>query len=253
MDLQTFHSFLLAMSLTALVVFVALYFVRAGYGVFQSPRWGVAVNNRLAWVLMEAPVLGVMAVMWVLSPRRSELVPTIFFLLFAVHYVQRSFVFPLLMKGRSRMPVAILLMGAVFNLLNGFMQAEWLFYLSPAGSYGTEWLASAPFVVGTAMFLFGMGLNWHSDAVIRQLRRPGDRRHYLPSRGMYRYVTSANYLGELIEWAGWAVLTWSLSGLVFFWWTFANLVPRAHALWQRYRTEFGSAVGSRKRIFPFVY
>ena len=69
----------------------------------------------------------------------------------------------------------------------------------------------------------------------------------------YRYVTSANYLGEIIEWAGWAILTCSLSGLVFFWWTVANLVPRANAIWHRYREEFGSEVGERKRVFPFIY
>lgn len=103
-------------------------------------------------------------------------------------------------------------------------------------------------------FIFaGMGINWHSDSVIRHLRAPGDTRHYLPQRGMYRYVTSANYLGEIVEWVGWAILTWSLSGCIFAWWTVANLVPRADAIWHRYREEFGTQVGSKKRIFPFLY
>ena len=44
-----------------------------------------------------------------------------------------------------------------------------------------------------------------------------------------------------------------LSGLVFLWWTIANLVPRANAIWCRYREEFGDAVGERKRVFPFLY
>ena len=64
---------------------------------------------------------------------------------------------------------------------------------------------------------------------------------------------SANYFGEIIEWTGWAILTWSLSGLVFLWWTVANLVPRANAIWHRYKEEFGDAVGNRKRVFPFLY
>ncbi len=98
-----------------------------------------------------------------------------------------------------------------------------------------------------------MLLNWHSDYIIRHLRKPGDTRHYLPQKGMYRYVTSANYFGEIVEWAGWAILTCSLSGLVFLWWTIANLVPRANAIWCRYREEFGDAVGERKRVFPFLY
>ena len=40
-----------------------------------------------------------------------------------------------LMKGKSRMPLAIMLMGVVFNVLNGLMQGEWLFYLAPEGLY----------------------------------------------------------------------------------------------------------------------
>ena len=94
----------------------------------------------------------------------------------------------------------------------------------------------------------------HSDYVIRHLRRPGDTKHYLPGKGLYRYVTSANYFGELVEWTGFAILTASPAAWVFVWWTFANLVPRADAIHRRYREEFGDeAVGKRKRIIPFLY
>ena len=144
-------------------------------------------------------------------------------------------------------------MGILFNLLNGYMQGEWIFYLAPETMYQPDWFTSPWFIAGTLLFFVGMLVNWHSDYVIRHLRKPGDTRHYLPQKGMYRYVTSANYFGEIIEWAGWAILTCSLSGLVFLWWTIANLVPRAHALWRRYREEFGDAVGEKKRVFPFLY
>ena len=151
------------------------------------------------------------------------------------------------------MPLAIMSMGILFNLLNGYMQGEWIFYLAAEGMYHSGWFTSAWFITGSLLFFAGMFMNWHSDYIIRHLRKPGDTRHYLPQKGMYRYVTSANYLGEIIEWAGWAILTCSLSGLVFFWWTMANLVPRANAIWHRYREEFGSEVGARKRVFPFIY
>lgn len=253
MTQDTFWQFLIAMSLIAVFVFIALYFIKAGYGIFRTSSWGLSINNRLAWTLMEAPVFVVMAVLWCRSGRTASLVPLIFFLLFQLHYFQRSFIFPLLLKGKSRMPLAIMLMGIVFNLLNGFMQGWWLFYLAPETRYTPDWLLTPQFIIGLLLFFTGMAINWHSDHIIRHLRRPGDTRHYLPSKGMYRYVTSANYLGEIIEWAGWAILTWSLSGLVFLWWTVANLVPRANAIWHRYKEEFGDAVGNRKRVFPFLY
>ena len=56
MGQQTFEFLLLAMSALAVIVFVALYYVRAGYGMFHTPKWGLSVNNKLGWVLMEAPV-----------------------------------------------------------------------------------------------------------------------------------------------------------------------------------------------------
>ncbi|MDO4180716.1 MAG: 3-oxo-5-alpha-steroid 4-dehydrogenase, partial [Bacteroidales bacterium] len=131
MQQQTFEFLLLAMSALAVVVFVALFFVRAGYGMFRTSQWGISVNNKLGWVLMEAPVFFVMAHLWWYSEVRFHAAPLVFFLLFELHYFQRSFVFPFLLKGKSRMPVAILLMGVLFNMINGFIQGEWLFYLAP--------------------------------------------------------------------------------------------------------------------------
>lgn len=253
MNATVFNYFLGAMSLIALVVFISLYHVKAGYGIFRTSSWGVAIANKLAWVLMEAPVFLVMCWMWIHSDRRFDPVIVTFFLFFQLHYFQRAFIFPLLLEGRSKMPLAIMSMGILFNLLNGYMQGEWLFNLAPVTLYQPNWFTSPWFVVGTLLFFSGMVINWHSDSVIRHLRQPGDTRHYLPRKGLYRYVTSANYFGEIVEWLGWAVLTCSISGLVFFWWTVANLVPRAHAIWCRYREEFGEEVGERKRVFPFLY
>ncbi len=253
MTTTAFNLFLGIMSLIALFVFVALYFVKAGYGIFRTASWGAAISNKLAWVLMEAPVFLVMCFMWMHSDRRFEPAILAFFLFFQIHYFQRAFIFPLLLKGKSKMPLAIMSMGVLFNLLNGYMQGEWIFYLAPGTMYQSEWFTSPWFIIGTLLFFTGMLVNWHSDYVIRHLRKPGDTRHYLPQKGMYRYVTSANYFGEIVEWAGWAILTCSLSGMVFLWWTIANLVPRANAIWCRYREEFGDAVGERKRVFPFLY
>jgi 3-oxo-5-alpha-steroid 4-dehydrogenase 1 len=120
MNLAAFNLFLGVMSLIALIVFVALYFVKAGYGIFRTSSWGAAISNKLAWILMEAPVFLVMCVMWMYSERRFEPVILTFFLFFQLHYFQRAFIFPLLLKGKSKMPLAIMSMGILFNLLNGY-------------------------------------------------------------------------------------------------------------------------------------
>lgn len=244
-----------AMIALAAVVFIALRYVNPGYGMFYSPKWGPSVGNRLGWVLMEAPVFIAMCLLWAFSPRRAETVPAVMAVLFLIHYFQRSFIFPLLIKGKSRMPVCIALMGITFNLINAYLIGGWLFYVSPADTYPLSWLWSPQFIIGVIVFFTGMGINLHSDWIIRHLRKPGDRRHYIPRGGMFRYVTSANYLGEFTEWVGYAILTWSLPGVIFALWTFANLGPRARSLHARYISEFGDEYRSlrRKYIIPFLW
>lgn len=253
MTLEHFNILLIIMAAIAAIVFVALYFVEAGYGMLFNKRWGAPIPNKIAWVCMEAPVFLVMLLLWAWSDRRFETVPLLFFLFFELHYLQRSFIFPLLIKGKSKMPAGIMAMGIVFNLLNGYIQGMWIFYLSPENMYTAEWLTKPQFIVGTLLFFGGMLVNWQSDYIVRHLRRPGDTNHYLPKGGMFDYVTSANYFGELVEWCGFALLTWSASGALFAWWTFANLVPRANTIWHKYKAMFGPEVGHRKRIIPFIY
>ncbi len=239
----------------AVVVFFALHFVTAGYGMMYDRRWGPTVGNRPGWVLMEAPAWVAMLLLWLLSPRSHSAAPIVMASLFLLHYFQRSFIFPFLIKGKSRMPVCIILMGVTFNLVNAYMIGGWIFYVSPPDLYTLSWLTTPQFIIGTLIFFLGMGLNIHSDHVIRSLRAPGDTRHYIPRRGMYRYVSSGNYFGELVEWTGYAILTWSLGGVAFVAWTFSNLAPRARSIHQRYIREFGEEYRSMntKYIIPFIY
>lgn len=243
------------MIVMAAVVFLALQKFTAGYGMMYNRNWGPTVNNRLGWVLMEAPVFLAMLLFWVLSPRRGEAAPAVMASLFMLHYFQRSFIFPLLIRGKSRMPLSIILMGVVFNLINAYMIGGWIFYVSPEGTYPVDWLWSWEFIAGTIIFFTGMGINIKSDSIIRNLRKPGDTRHYIPKGGMFRYVASANYFGEFLEWCGYAVLTWSLGGVAFALWTFANLAPRARRIHERYMKEFGEDYASlgRKYILPYIY
>ena len=239
----------------SVVVFIALQRIEAPYGMTFSRKWGPSVPNRMGWILMEWPVFIAMVLLWVLSPRRGNLALMVMAVIFLAHYFQRCFIFPFMIKGKNRMSLVVVVLGVVFNLINAYMIGGWLFYVAPADMYGTDWLYSPLFILGTVIFIFGMAVNINSDSIIRGLRKPGDSRHYIPKGGMYRYVTGANYFGELTEWLGYAILSWSLGGLAFFCWTFANLAPRARAVHGRYIREFGEDYTrlNRRYILPFIY
>lgn len=250
-----YYSVVAVMVALAVVVFVALQRVTAGYGMMYTKKWGPAVGNRLGWILMEAPVFVAMLCLWLLSQRRGEPALIVMASLFLLHYFQRSFIFPFLIRGKGKMPLAIIVMGVIFNLVNAYLIGGWLFFVSPEGSYPVSWLYDPLFILGAVVFFAGMGINLQADNIIRHLRKPGDTRHYIPRGGLYRYVTSANYFGELVEWTGYAILTWSAGAAVFVLWTFANLAPRAKKLHQRYENEFGDEYRSLRRryIIPYIY
>ena len=252
--LTTYNTFLWVMAAVAVVVFVALQFFEAGYGYLFDRRYGPPVNNKIGWVLMESPVFVAMCILWAMSDRQWATVPLVLFSMFQLHYFQRSFIFPLLMRGKSKMPLGIVLMGMVFNTLNALMQGGWIFYLAPVDYYA-DWFAKPYIYVGVLLFFAGMFINMQSDYIIRHLRKEGDTRHYIPRGGAFRYVSSANYFGELLEWTGFAIASWSWAGVVFVLWTFANLAPRSASLYKRYAKEFGEEFTSlgRKRIIPFIY
>lgn len=252
-DISTYHHVLWAMAFMGLFVFVTLYFVDAGYGKFRSNKWGYSINNRLGWVLMECPAL--IPIAYTIVALTPSALAILFMSLYALHYVYRSFIFPALLKGNSKMPLAITAMGATFNFTNSTLLCASVVAFpkesySDICSYAGNW----NFWLGIVLFFMGMYTHMKADHTIRNLRKPGDTNHYLPKGGLFDYVTSANYFGELLEWTGFAILLCNPAAWMFVWWTAANLVPRAHAINKKYRAEFGNEqVGKRKRVIPFIY
>lgn len=203
---------------------------------------------------MESPVFIAMCVLWLMSGRTWKAGPLALFVLFQAHYLQRAFIFPLLLRGESKMPLGIVVMGMAFNTLNALMQGGWIFYVSPEGYYA-DWFAKPYIYVGGALFMAGDGRKPPFRPYHPQPAQAGRHAPLHSPRGMFRYVSSANYFGELLEWTGFAVASWSWAGAVFAWWTFANLAPRAASLYKRYAQEFGKEFTAlkRKKIIPFIY
>ena len=142
-------------------------------------------------------------------------------------------------------------MGMIFNGFNGYIQGRYLFQLSPI--YTNDWFLTPMFIAGTLIFMIGFIVNLNSDHILRNLRKPGEVGYKIPYNGLFRWVSCPNYLGELLEWIGWSILTWSFAGLFFFLWTVANLVPRAYSHHKWYIAKFPDYPKNRKAIFPHVF
>ena len=138
------------------------------------------------------------------------------------------------------------------NTINGYLNAWSIAQHSDV--YMTSWLTEPAFIIGVLLFFAGMALNKISDRTLARLAR--SRRetgaYQVPYGGAYRWVSCPNYLGEIIQWTGWAIACWSLAGWVFAIWTMANLVPRAIAHHRWYQEQFDDYPPERKALVPYV-
>ena len=223
----------------------------APYGRHSRAGWGPTLNARLAWLLMEAPSPVLMAAFFAVGRSPWVSVESVFLALWLSHYLYRAFVFPLLLPPSSRpMPVTIVASGAFFNLVNASLNGMWLFSLSLARP--VAWLHSPAFIVGTTMFVDGYLAHLLADRQLRRLRQENGGARGVPRGWLFRLLSCPNYFGEVVEWTGFAIATWSPTGLLFALWTAANLVPRAihHHRW--YRANFADYPPERRAIVPFV-
>jgi len=235
----------------AIVTAIILIFVVAPYGRHTRKGWGPTCPAALSWVIMELPAVLLFAFFFFTGKHSFELVPLVFLGMWQLHYVHRTFVFPFRMRSAGqRIPILILLLAIGFNTLNSYINARWIGHL---GEYEFEWVTSVPFLLGSTLFLIGWCGNLHADAILRNLRKPGEVVYQIPTGGLYRLVSSPNYLYEILEWTGWAIATWSTAGLAFAVYTIANLAPRAahHHIW--YRSYFENYPRERKALIPYLF
>lgn len=249
----TLYKAILAVSFPlAAVTFIALFYTSAPYGRHKRRGWGPPISPRLGWVLMESPAVIVFGFLFIIGEAPRTIPVMVFLFLWQAHYIHRAFIYPFMISdGRKIMPLIIVLMAFVFNLGNVYINGRYLFSLS--GGYPESWISSPQMLVGSALFTSGFVTNRWSDRTLQNLRKPGETGYKIPYGGLYRWVSCPNYLGEILEWTGWAILTWSLPGLAFALWTFANLAPRALAHHSWYQQHFTDYPKERKALIPGVW
>lgn len=236
----------------ALIAFPLLFWITVPYGGrHTSERWGPTLPSRAAWFGMEIPAPIFCIWGYAQGANAGEPVSLVLLTAFLAHYAHRAIVYPLQMRSTGkRTPALSAAVALLVNVLNGTING---LALGHVVRYGSAWLAEPQFWLGAAIFLGGAGINRHADALLRNLRRPGERGYRVPTGGLYRWVSSPNYLGEIVQWGGWAIATASGAGLAFLLLTIANLAPRAHSNQQWYRATFRDYPAARRALIPGLW
>jgi len=162
------------------------------------------------------------------------------------------FVFPFRLKTKhKKIPLLIVVSAIFFNLINVFFIGY--YFGNFATGYDLNWLYSPQFITGFSLFLGGAYINNQSDSILINLRKESENGYKIPYGGLFKYISCPNHFGEIIEWIGFAILTWSLPTFAFALWTMANLIPRAiqHHYW--YQQKFINYPKNRKAILPYLY
>jgi len=247
-DALTFFIFL--WTAFALFLFPVLFFVKQPYGRHFSERWGPAVPNQTGWIIMELPSLIIFSYFYTVSQNFS-LSTTILFALWFVHYFNRSLIFPFRIKTKGKkMPLLIMLFGIIFNVVNASLNGLFLSKIPDFHSFSLSDFIR--FAIGLILFISGLIINLTSDNILMRLRKKSENGYYIPNGGMFKWVSCPNYLGEILEWTGFALMAWNPAAVSFAVWTFVNLVPRAidHHKW--YRQHFADYPVNRKAIIPYL-
>jgi 3-oxo-5-alpha-steroid 4-dehydrogenase 1 len=234
------------------IIFVALFFIAAPYGRHIRGGWGITLNSKLGWVIMESCSPIIFLIFFILGKAPVSVASFIFLLLWEAHYIHRAFIYPFSLKNSlEKMPLSVICSGIFFNLVNASLNGSYIFTLS--GGYSNSWLIDPRFIAGTAIFVCGFIVNRQADSILSNLRHPGDTEYKIPRGSLYKWISCPNYLGEIMIWTGWAIATWSLAGLSFALWTIANLAPRAkfHLNW--YREHFPDYPANHKALIPGIW
>ena len=232
--------------------FIVVNLINAPYGPLDD--WSESVwriPQLPAWIIMESPAPIMYTTCMFVSDAPKSTASLILFGLFALHYYHRSYIYPFTLRGDIKLPLVVVLAGAFWCALNGYLNGMWIGVFA---DYGDDWLTDPRFLGGLFIFLCGFFLNKHSDRILKGLRSEDSEstEFKVPYGGAFRLVSAPHYLGEILTWLGFAIASWSLPGLLFVLMTMVNLVPRARSVHKWYLETFPDYPRDRKAIIPFV-
>ena len=227
-----------------LVIFPINLIYKAPYGRHTSKKWGISIDNKLGWIIMELPALLVCPAIYFYFKIDFD-ISIMFICLWIIHYFNRTIIFPFRIKTKGKkMPLAIVLSAFFFNIINGLING---YFLSNINLYSE----SIFLITGFLLFVLGLYINISSDNKLINLRKI-KKGYFVPKGGLFKYISCPNFFGEILEWFGFALMTFNIGSLSFFIWTCCNLIPRALAHHTWYKNKFNEYPKERKAILPFL-
>ena len=242
--------------------FLVLFFLNAGYGKFYNfnaaPSFFPTISSRTSWIIQESPCVFITLYYLIKLLNQITFIKFMIILPFLIHYIHRTLIFPFIIHNSKNSPFDITLMAFTFCVFNSIIQNRSIFYFS---EYSQNYIFKIQYLIGLIVFIIGMSINIFHDYMMaykrKEIKEKG--KYILPKGYLWDYISCPNYFGEMTEWFGFAILSGTFSGFIFFISTIANLFPRAIKYHNWYKIKFkeqfndkNDKVFYRKAILPFV-
>lgn len=252
LDIQTYNTVLYCWGVLGILSAFAIHFAHllpmSSRKQSKELSFLGTIDKRLGWIIMETPVLVAVIYFFLIGDKPFN-ISAVIIGAFVFHYINRSLIYPYRIKVKGKtLPLSMVLTSMVFYVINGYLIG---YYFGSLREYSIDWLADPRFIIGALLFVIGFSINVHSDNILIKLRAPGETDYKIPQGGFFKYVSCPNYFGEIIEWIGFAIMSWSLPGVVYAIWVvlplFAQGVEAHHWYVEKFKDDYPK---NRKAVIP---
>jgi protein-S-isoprenylcysteine O-methyltransferase Ste14 len=228
------------------------------YGRLKGSLFPFEFPPRIAWCLMELPNL--IAVFYFTAVEGDGL--GLGLALFLLHYLNRTIIYPLTLRTTTKIPVEIVASALCFTSANGYLQG--ISNAKIQGGQAINWVVRS---AGLILFFAGMLINIKADRLLQASKsKTPQKKDVQPSQGsppkthnyvvidqfLFKYISSPNYFGEIIEWLGYFLVCQNAEAFLFFFSTLNILVAAALPRHEWNRKNIEGYPLDRKAIVPFL-
>jgi len=138
-------------------------------------------------------------------------------------------------------------MFSVIVTVNALINGYYLGWLWPA--YAVSWINHPAFLGGSILIILGFVIQISANIGIATNEEID--KHVLNS-GLHKIVFCPAYFGEILQWGGFAIITWSAPAAAAFCWMLPMLYMQATVQKHRYLHKFPELPMARKALVPYI-
>lgn len=209
---------------------------------------GVGVNSRTGLALAYTTPIIIYIAFWIEGGAPQSPYHLVVLGTFLFHFIRR--ILEILFVNSYSRPTPLRALVPIALLYGGAAASSAFFQVHAAG----QPISNPTFILGTVVFGLGELLNGYHHWLLARLRPPGVHTYVVPRGGLFGWVASPHYFGEILSFVGYAMMSdllpvWGNALVVS-----AYLSSRANSTLKWYQRKMPRQIPTGwRRLVPFSY